>query len=136
MHKLWKLKIIYLRLAPDAVTKERIRLLSMQLNEMYKEMKAERSKIARWEEEQEFSILGVIELFSTDIQGYAEQAILKTSNASFYSKEVNHLRQLNIFNVDYFTEWYFNSLEIYPQTQKYVEQLDHLRLLLIDHLEK
>lgn len=28
------------------------RLLSIQLDEMYKEMKPERSKIARWEEEQ------------------------------------------------------------------------------------
>ena len=47
----------------DACAKEHIRLLSSQLDEMYQGMKAERSAIARWEEEQEFSILGVIELF-------------------------------------------------------------------------
>ncbi len=122
--------------SPDAFTKERIRLLSRQLDEMYQEMKPERSNIARWEEEQEFSILGVIELFSTDIQGYAEQAILDTSDVLLNSKGVNHLRQLNVFDIDYFTQWYFHNLEFYPQTQKYVEQLDHLRLLLIDYLGK
>jgi hypothetical protein len=120
--------------SPDAFTKERIRLLSMQLDEMYKEMKAERSKIALWEEEQEFSILGVIELFSTDIQGYAEQAILNTSDILLNNKSVNHLRQLNVFNIEYFSKWYFDNLEICPQTQKYVEQLDHLRLLLVEYL--
>lgn len=99
-------------------------------------MKPERSKIAHWEEEQEFSILGVIELFSTDIQGYAEQALLNTSHTPFGNNSVNHLQQLNVFNIDYFAQWYFHNLEIYPQTQKYVEQLDHLRLLLIDYLSK
>jgi hypothetical protein len=120
--------------SPDAFTKERIRLLSMQLDEMYKEMKAERSEIANWEEEQEFSILGVIELFSTDIQGYAEQGILNTLDALLNSKSVNHLRQLNFFDIDYFAQWYFQNLEMYPQTQKYIEQLDHLRLLLVEYL--
>ncbi|RUT04462.1 hypothetical protein DSM106972_046900 [Dulcicalothrix desertica PCC 7102] len=120
--------------ANNSFTKEHIRLLSRQLDEMYKDMKAERREIALWEEEQEFSILGVMELFSTDIQGYAEQAILNTSDVSLNSKNVNHLRQLNVFNIDYFTKWYFQNLEMYPQTQKYVEQLDHLRLLLIDYL--
>lgn len=121
---------------PDACTKERIRLLSMQLDEMYKQMKAERNKIAHWEEEQEFSILGVIELFSTDIQGYAEQALLNTSDTPFGNNSVNHLRRLNVFNIDYFIQWYFHNLEMYPQTKKYVEQLDYLRLLLIDNLSK
>lgn len=121
---------------PDAFTKERIRLLSMQLDEMYKQMKLERSNIAHWEEEQEFSILGIIELFSTDIQGYAEQALLKTSDTILINNSVNHLQQLNVFNIDYFAQWYLHNLEMYPQTQKYVEQLDHLRLLLIDYLSK
>ncbi|MBW4599265.1 MAG: hypothetical protein KME29_06530 [Calothrix sp. FI2-JRJ7] len=108
----------------------------MQLHKMYQDIKAERSKIARWEEEQEFSILGVIELFSTDIQGYTEQAILDTSDTPVGNNSVNHLQQLNVFNIDYFAQWYFHSLEIYPQTQKYIEQLDHLRMLLINYLSK
>ena len=121
--------------SPDPYESElySIRLLSSQLDEMYQGMKAERSAIAGWEEEQEFSILGVIELFSTEIQGYAEQVILKPSNTSLDSNSVNHLQQLNVFNIDYFARWYFHNLEMYPLTQKYVEQFDHLRFLLIDY---
>jgi hypothetical protein len=118
----------------DASAKEHIRLLSAQLDEIYQAMKAERSALANWEEEQEFSILGVIELFSTEIQGYSEQVLLNTSNTSLDSNSVNHLRQLDVFNIDYFTQWYFHSLEMYPLTQQYVEQFDHLRLLLIEYL--
>lgn len=119
----------------DVSAKEHIRLLSAQLDKMYQKMKAERNALACWEEEQEFSILGVIELFSTGIQGYAEQVLLNTSNI-LLKDSINHLRQLNVFNIDYFAQWYFHNLEMYPQIQKYVEQLDHLRLLLIDYLRE
>lgn len=119
----------------DAAESEHIRLLSMELDEIYQGMKAERSAIAHWEEEQEFSILGVIELFSTEIQGYVEQVLLNTSSTSLDCNSVNHLQQLDVFKIDYFVQWYFHSLEIYPLTQQYVEQLDHLRLLLIEYLK-
>jgi hypothetical protein len=118
----------------DVSAKEHIRLLSAQLDEIYQRMKAERTAIAHWEEEQEFSILGVIELFSTEIQGYVEQVLLNTLNTSLDSNSVNHLRQLDVFNIDYFAQWYFHSRQMYPLTQQYVEQLDHLRLLLIEYL--
>ncbi len=113
-----------------------IRLLSTQLDEQYQAMKAERSAIAHWEEDQEFSILGVLELFSTEIQGYAERVLLNGSKASLDSSSLTHLRQLNVFNIDYFADWYFNHFSFYPQVQHYVEQLDHLRLLLIEHLNQ
>ncbi len=113
-----------------------IRLLSTQLDEQYQAMKAERSAIAHWEEELEFSILGVLELFSTEIQGYAQQVLLNGSKAALDSSSLTHLRQLNVFNIDYFADWYFNHFTLYPQIQHYVEQLDHLRLLLIEHLNQ
>jgi hypothetical protein len=119
----------------NAPAKEHIRLLSAQLDEIYQEMKTERSALANWEEEQEFSILGVMELFSTEIQGYVEQVLLNTLSQSLDSNSVNHLRQLDVFNIEYFAQWYFHSLGIYPLTQQYVEQLDHLRLLLIEYLK-
>ncbi len=120
----------------DAAAKEHIRLLSVELDEIYQGMKAERSAIADWEEEQEFSILGVIELFSTEIQGYVEQVLLNTSSTSLDCNSVNHLQQLDVFKIDYFVQWYFHSLKMYPLTQQYVEQLDHLRLLLIEYLKR
>lgn len=119
---------------PNASDQTHIRLLSTQLDEQYQAMKAERSAIAHWEEDQEFSILGVLELFSTEIQGYAERVLLNGSKAALDSSNLTHLRQLNVFNVDYFADWYFNHFSLYPQSQHYVEQLDHLRLLLIEHL--
>lgn len=109
-----------------------IQLLSEQLDALYQAMKTERRTIAQWEADQPFSILGVIELFSTDIQGYAAQILAggAIANAATY---LPHLRQLNVFQVDYFATWYFTHLDTYPQIKQYVEQLDHLRLLLIEY---
>lgn len=121
---------------PNPSDQAHIRLLSTQLDQQYQVMKAERSAIADWEEDQEFSILGVIELFSTEIQGYAEQVLLNDLNTSLGSSSLTHLRQLNVFNIDYFAEWYFNHFSLYPQIQHYIEQLDHLRLLLIEYLNQ
>jgi hypothetical protein len=110
-----------------------IRLLSTQLNELYRSMKIERQALAEWEESQDISILGVLELFSGDIQGYVEQmngsAVRSNSIAT-----LRHLRQLNVFEIDYFASWYFSNLTRYPQIRQYIEQLDHLRLLLIEQL--
>lgn len=121
---------------PNASFQAHIRLLSTQLDEQYQAMKAERSAIAHWEEELEFSILGVLELFSTEIQGYAEQVLLNGSKAALDSSSLTHLRQLNVFNIDYFADWYFNHFTLYPQIQHYVDQIDYLRLLLIEHLNQ
>jgi hypothetical protein len=114
-------------------TIEHIRLLSIQLDQLYRSMKAERQAIAQWEEEQEFSIIGTLEIFSDDIQGYVEQII---SNQITSSREhiLTHLQQLNIFNIDYFTAWYFTNWETYPKIKQYIDYLDHLRLLLNQQL--
>ena len=64
---------------PIAPSLAHIQVLSEQLNQIYQAMKVERQTIARWEEEQEFSILGVMELFSSDIQGYVEQLLSDSS---------------------------------------------------------
>jgi len=118
-------------LVPPAAI-EHIHLLSKQLNQLYRSMQTERQAIAQWEEDQEFSILGVLELFSSDIGGYVEQIL---SNAIMTNPEKNlaHLRKLNLFDIDYFVIWYFANLDTYPQVKQYTEQLDHLRLLLIEH---
>ncbi|MGV0024757.1 hypothetical protein [Phormidesmis priestleyi] len=119
-------------LPPAAI--EHIHLLSEQLNQLYRSMQAERQAIAQWEEDREFSILGVLELFSSDIEGYVEQIL---SNVIITNPEKNlaHLRKLNLFDIDYFVVWYFANLDTYPQVKQYTEQLDHLRLLLIEHFE-
>ena len=112
---------------------EHIRLLSTQLDQLYRSMKTERQSIAQWEKDQEFSILGTLEIFSDDIQGYVEQLI---SNQITSSPEsiLNHLKRLNIFNIDYFTAWYFTHWETHPKIKQYIDHLDHLRLLLSEQL--
>jgi hypothetical protein len=114
-------------------TLEHIRLLSIQLDQLYRSMKTERQAIAQWEEDQDFSILGTLEIFSDDIQGYVEQL---TSNQMTSSPEaiLNHLQKLNIFNLDTFTAWYFTNWETYPKIKQYIDHLDHLRLLLSEQL--
>jgi hypothetical protein len=113
-----------------------IQVLSEQLNQIYQSMKAERQAIARWEEEQEFSILGVMELFSSDIQGYVEQLLSDYPGNSLDDRAISHLRQLDTFSVNYFADWYFANSGTYSQTQQYIEQLDHLRLLLTEYLRE
>lgn len=113
------------------IDRRHISLLSERLDLLYKTMKGERLAIACWEENQAFSILGVMELFSTEVQGYAEQ-LRYSQFSSPIAHSVDRLRQLNVFRVDYFADWYFQNFEKYPQTKEYIEQLDHLRLLLIE----
>jgi hypothetical protein len=103
-------------------------------NQLHNAMKDERKAIAQWEEDQEFSILGTLELFSGDIQGYIETIAL-TPQTIPNSEALIHLRKLNAFQLDYFTAWYFENWKTYPQVHQYIEQLDHLRLLLIEHFD-
>ena len=117
------------------VERRHINLLSERLDLLYQMMKSERSAIAEWEESQTYSILGVVELFSTEIQGYAEQLNFDQF-ASLSTDSLDRLRQLNVFRIDYFASWYFENLEQYPQTKEYVEQLDHLRLLLLEFFDR
>jgi hypothetical protein len=83
-----------------------MRLLSSQLDRLYREVQPERKAIGQWEEDQEFSILGVLEVFASDIQGYVAQLETPTIDTS-PSVALTHLRQLNVFDIDYFTAWYF-----------------------------
>jgi hypothetical protein len=114
-------------------TIEHIRLLSTQLDQLYRSMKSERHAIAQWEEDQEFSILGTLEIFSDEIQGYVEQ-IISDQITSSPEAILNHLQKLNIFNINDFTAWYFTHWETYPKIKQYIDHLDHLRLLLSEQL--
>lgn len=111
-----------------------MQLLSDQMDELYRTMKDERKALSQWEDNQEFSILGTLELFSSDIQGYVETIALNQPTIPS-TEALTHLRNLNAFQLDYFTSWYFENWQAYPQIKQYIEQLDHLRLLLIEHFD-
>ncbi len=85
-------------------------------------MELERQAIAQWEEEQAFSILGVLEFFSGDIQGYGEQLIVMVNPiATNADADLLKLRKLNVFKIDYFETWYFANLDRYPQVKQYID---------------
>ena len=99
----------------------------------YQNNQQERAKMSKWEENQEFSILGIIELLTDDIRGYAFQVI--TNNFSANTQDIlNELNKLKIFEIPKFTEWYFSPGFDYPQMKHYVETLNYLRLLIIEYI--
>lgn len=104
-----------------------------QLLKDYQNTKPERERIALWEENQEFSILGTIEVLTDDIRGYSFQIINNNSIAK--SQEIlNELNKLKIFEIPEFIEWYFTPEFDYPQMKHYAETLNYLRLLIIEYL--
>jgi hypothetical protein len=104
-----------------------------QLLKDYQSTKLEREKIALWEETQEFSILGTIEVLTDDIRGYSFQVINNNSIAK--SQEIlNELNKLKIFEIPEFIEWYFTPEFDYPKMKHYAETLNYLRLLIIEYL--
>lgn len=106
-----------------------------QLNTDYQALKSERHQLAEWEEEQPFSILGEVELFTTQIQGYAHQ-ILSQKIRSSIEETIQHLKSIKLFEIDYFSDWYFAENNDYTQLKRYVEAQDYLRLLLLEYLNQ
>ena len=99
----------------------------------YQNTQLERETIALWEENQGFSILGIIEVLTDDIRGYAFQVI--TNNYSANAQEIfDKLNKLKIFEIPEFTQWYFSPEFDYPQIKNCVEKLNYLRLLMLEYI--
>ncbi|NEP13963.1 MAG: hypothetical protein F6K14_27925 [Symploca sp. SIO2C1] len=104
-----------------------------QLLIKYQNTQLEREKISLWEENQEFSILGIVEIFTDDIRGYAFQVIRK--NYSTHAQNIlNELEKLKILEITEVTNWYFNPKFDYPKMKQYIEILNYLRLLIIEYI--
>ncbi|MEA5602726.1 MAG: hypothetical protein RMZ41_007155 [Nostoc sp. DedVER02] len=114
-------------------TKEYIEQILNQLLSDYQKTKKERHQIALWEESQDFTVLGVIEVFTSDIRGYAFQVVANDSLEN-NQEVVENLRKLKIFEIPYFAQWYFSTESDYPQIKRYIETLNYLRLLIIEYI--
>lgn len=99
----------------------------------YQNTQSERVKIARWEENQEFSILGIIELLTDNIRGYAFQVINNHSREND-QKILSELQKLKIFEISVLAQWYFSAEFDYPNIKQYLETLNYLRLVIIEYL--
>lgn len=109
--------------------------LAKQINTAYRDMKEERRKINTWEWQNDFdfTILGVIELYTSDICGYASQIAYKGRVQNPREAE-GHLRKIQFFSKPYFVKWYFDPNNEYVKVKEYVNTLNHLRLSALEYV--
>ncbi|WP_424102212.1 hypothetical protein [Moorena producens] len=99
----------------------------------YQATHGERVKISRWEENKDVTILGIIELLTDTIRGYAFQVI--NDNFLENAPEItNELQKLKLLEIPELSEWYFSQYFDYPKMKHYVETLNYLRLLIIEYI--
>ncbi|MDJ0659557.1 MAG: hypothetical protein QNJ42_08700 [Crocosphaera sp.] len=99
----------------------------------YQKTQEERVKIAEWEENEEVSILGMIEMLTDTIRGYGFQVI--NNHSLDNSREMmNELEKMKIFEIPELTDWYFSSKFDYPRSKNYLESLNYLRLLILEYM--
>ncbi|BAY60832.1 hypothetical protein NIES22_08920 [Calothrix brevissima NIES-22] len=115
------------------MAKQYITNVLQQLLIDYKNTRDERRQIAIWEESQDFSILGEIEIFATDIEGYASQ-VIANDDLEQYQEMMQKLTKMHIFDIAYFADWYFAEESQFPQIKLYIEKLNYLRLLVIEYI--
>jgi hypothetical protein len=112
--------------------RKRITRLAEQLIRQYKETKDERSQIHAWEWENDFdfTILGLMDLYSSYVGGYASQ-IATRGTVQKGVEAIELLQEKRFFDEPYFVDWYFSPDNTYVKVKEYVEDVDHLRLLVI-----
>lgn len=108
--------------------------LIKQVNLTYQATRGERRQLAQWEGDREFSVLGEIELLTSQLQGYAGQVL--TGQCPKPADVLATLRKVKPFEIAPVAAWYLTDGEQYPQTCAYLETLDYLRLLLVEYLSQ
>lgn len=109
--------------------------LADNINPVYQETWEERDQINDWEWENDFdfSILGLIDINTTYIAGYASQ-IATHGKVQNPQEATNELREIQFFDEPYFVNWYFLPDNPYGKVKSYVEFLDHLRLSALEYI--
>ena len=103
----------------------------------YKDSALERAEIDEWEWENDFdfTILGLMEVYSSYVGGYASQIategkVLEPRNA------IKLLEKKRLFDESYFVDWSFSGGQKYVKVKKYANNLDYLRMLVIDYIQR
>ena len=114
----------------------RITKLADTLISQYKEMKDERAQIHSWEWENDFdfTILGLMDLYSSYVGGYASQ-IATRGTVKKPNEALKLLQEKRFFYQPYFVDWYFSPNNNYIKVQEYVEDVEYLRLLIIQYIK-
>lgn len=79
------------------------------------------------------SLLIEIELFATDLRGYALQ-IVEKGKVNIPERVISHLQKRGIFEIAEVDAWYLSPNTNYPKVKLYLETLNYIRLLLIEYL--
>lgn len=116
-------------------TQKSISNMSKNINTAYQETKEERIKINAWEWENnfDFTILGLIDLYTSYVCGYASQIAVK-GNVRDAQEAVNHLQEIQFFNKPYFVNWFFAEDNEYVKVKEYVDKLNYLRLSALEYI--
>lgn len=99
----------------------------------YQQTRSERIQIALWEEEKDFSLLGIIEMLTDEIRGYSLQSI-SSYNLENSQEILSDLQKIKLFEIPYVADWYFSLEFDFPRIKNYLETLNYLRLLVIEYL--
>ncbi|PZV11724.1 MAG: hypothetical protein DCF22_13885 [Leptolyngbya sp.] len=84
--------------------------------------------------EAEFAFLEEMELLTVSIRDYASQIQL-SGGVEDCRKAIKELQQLSVFNVPIVAQFYVEQRSRYAQTKMYIQLLDYLRLLVLEHLQ-
>lgn len=114
---------------------DHIAFLLQHLVQQYKGLAAERRLLHTIESDKDYSTLGVIELYSTYVSGYATQIIdrLEISNPK---RALQELATWDFFSVDYCYNWFYDKNNQLNGLKLHVLQLDYLRLIIAEYLRK
>jgi hypothetical protein len=117
------------------VDRQRIAVLDEQLITEYQQMRDERAQIHEWEWDNDFdfTILGLMELYSSYVEGYASQ--IATQGCVINPRgALKVLSESRLFDKQYFADWYFSADKKYVKVKKYIEGLDYLRMLAHEYI--
>jgi hypothetical protein len=107
---------------------------SQQVNFLYQSCQNERIKIAAWENDRPFSVLGELEILAGTLQGYVGQVL--NDRLDQPNDAIEELRRSNPFDIPELAAWYFGESKTYPHLSHYLEVLDYLRLSLLTTVQQ
>jgi hypothetical protein len=113
-------------------TQTHIQHLAQQINPLHQSCRPDRIKLAAWEDDRPFSILGELEILAGTLQGYAGQS----RSARLDAAAIADLQQRNPFTRTAIADWYFTQGHDYPDLCRYIELLDYLRLSLLSAVQQ
>ena len=110
--------------------------LAERVNATFLDTEEERVKLNdwEWENEPDFSILELVELYTPYVCGYAGQ-IASNGQVQKPQEAANHLQKIQFFDKPEFLNWYLSPDKEYMKLKTYIETLDYLRLSAVQYIQ-